>query len=186
MRAKVNRVIIEVVSGDVLSVDVDAPVNATDSGLTIPDFLAKAAGEDLVKEALMIGWCDIGAAVMTGPGKLNARKVIHAVGPRWGEDSVRGKLANATWECLRLAEESELVSIALPAIATGADGGYPVEACARIMMKQIVDFTFEPLKFLRHIYLCPGTQSGIDAFNHEFQRQLQDLNDTGEGKVRVG
>ena len=70
--------------------------------------------------------------------------------------------------------------------ATGAVGGYPVENCARIMMQQIVDYTFEPLKTLREIIICVDSETALEPFEREFQRQLEDLTDTGStGKVPV-
>ncbi len=121
---------------------------------------------------------------MTGPGNLAVDKIIHAVGPRWGEGSERGKLANVTLECLRLAENNRLKSIALPPISTGALG-YPLENCAKTMLTQIVDFTFENLKHLRQVTICMDTVHAFAAFQQEFQQQLQELKETGEGKVKV-
>ncbi|MCU0513673.1 MAG: macro domain-containing protein [Anaerolineae bacterium] len=181
MKAKVNKVTIRLVQGDLLSLTVEVLVHSTTPTLSLPDWLTRAAGSALERETLLIGWCDVGSAVMTGAGRLSAKKMIHAVGPRWGEGSERGKLANTTWETLRLAEEHEHKSIALPPIATGAVGGYPVENCARVMMQQIVDFTFEPLRFLREIIVCVENETEFQAFQREFTRQIEDLKDTGSG-----
>lgn len=186
MKAKVNKVTIRLIQGDILALNVDVIVHSTDPTLTLPHRLGTLAGPSLEQETLLLGWCDVGSAVMTGAGKLPAKKMIHAVGPRWGEGSERGKLANATWETLRLVEAGGFKSVALPAIAAGAVGGYPIENCARIMMHQIVDFTFEPLKALREIIVCLDTDVALDVFEREFERQLEELKDTGSsGKVPV-
>lgn len=183
MKAKVNKTTIKLIQGDILASKADAIVNSTDPTLTVSPRLAAAAGIIVEQECLLIGWCEVGGAVMTSSGKLAAQKLIHVVGPRWGEGSERGKLANATWETLRLAEENGYRSLALPAIATGAVGGYPVENCARIMLQQIVDFTFEPLKSLREIQIYVDTESELQVFERELERQLAALRDSGSGKV---
>lgn len=183
MKAKVNKVTIKLTQGNILALKADVIVNSTDPTLTVSPRLAEAAGAVVEQECLLIGWCDVGGAVVTNPGKLAAQKLIHVVGPRWGEGSERGKLANATWETLRIAEENGFRSIALPAIATGAIGGYPVENCARIMLQEIIDFTFEPLKTLRDIHICVDTESELQVFQRELERQLLELKDSGSGRV---
>jgi len=184
MKAKINKVIIEIQQGDIYAVDVEGLVHSTTPNLPIPPALGEPAGESLEEETKLIGWCDIGAAVVTNAGNMHFKKIIHTVGPKWGEVSARGKLAKATWESLWSAEDEKLKSVTLPAISTGV-AGYPVENCARTMLEQIIDFTFEPVKSVRHIIVCVETEPEFDAFQTEFQRQLQSLKDNGEGKVYV-
>lgn len=185
MKAKVNRVTIQIVQDDLFSLSVAGIVNATDSELSLPPRLAAKAGASVQRECERIGWCEVGSAVITDAGNLNGvEKLIHAVGPRWGEGSERGKLLNVTFECLRLAEHNGLKSIAMPAISTGALG-YPVENCATTMLSQIVDYTFEDLKHLRMVVLCLDNEIAFSIFKTEFQQQLQELNESGDAKVQV-
>jgi len=184
MKAKVNRITIELMRNDIYQVDAEVLVNSTTPNLIILPQLMDLAGSTIEDEARLIGWCDVGAATITSAGKLHFQKIIHTVGPKWGEASARGKLANAVWATLRLAEDNQLKSIAIPAISTGTLG-YPVENCARTMFEQIIDFTFENTKHLRQIIICVETEPEILAFEAEFNRQIQNLKDNGEGKVRV-
>src|SRR5262249_31836891 len=82
-----------------------------------------------------------GSAVITGAGRLNARFVIHAVGPRYGRDLHKEAelLASAHRESLRLATENGCASIAFPAISTGAYG-YPLEEAAPVALRAVKDF----------------------------------------------
>jgi len=182
MKAKINKVTIRLARETILAVKADGIVNATDPNLSLPPELAARAGVEVIHECVAIGWCDVGSAVMTSAGNLTAEKIIHAVGPRWGEGSERGKLGNVTWECLHLAETHDLKSIALPAISAGALG-YPLENCATTMLNQIVDFTFEDLKHLRTIILCLPDELAFDAFRHEFEQQLENLRQSGTASV---
>jgi O-acetyl-ADP-ribose deacetylase len=184
MKAQVNKVVIELVEQDIFSLNVDAVANQTDSTLTLAPSLLARAGSSVAAECRQIGHCDVGSAVITSAGALPFKKLIHVVGPRWGEGSERGKLASATWECLHLCEEYKLASVALPALSTGALG-YPVENCATTMLSQIIDFTFEDLNSLRRVLLCLDDPIALDIFQSELEAQLGELGQSGDGKVHV-
>jgi O-acetyl-ADP-ribose deacetylase (regulator of RNase III) len=183
MKAKVNKVTIQLVQDDILSLAVQAVVTVTDTNLTVNPVLAAKAGPSVQEACDLLHWCDVGSAVMTEPGKLAIQKLIHAVGPRWGEGSERGKLANVTIQSLRLAEQSHLKSIAIPAISTGILG-YPVENCAKTMLTQILDFTFEA-RFLKMIFICLDSPAAYSIFKAELTLQLDELKEAGEGEVSV-
>jgi len=185
MKAKINKVTINITLDNILLLEVDGLVNSTDPNLSLPDELVKLGGLELEKQVTKLVWCDVGDAQITDSGDMvNVKKIIHAVGPRWGEGSERGKLANATWATLSLAEENKLKSLALPAISVGTLG-YPVENCARTMLEQIIDFTFEKLKSVRTITICLDSEHFLEIFRKEFKRQLESLKNSGEGKIRA-
>jgi O-acetyl-ADP-ribose deacetylase len=184
MKVKVNRVTIEIVQDDLLALPVGAVVNSTDTNLFINPSLSERAGPSIEQICAGIGWCPVGSAVITDGGNLPAQKIIHAVGPRWGEGSERGKLSNVTLECLRLAEQNRLKSIALPAIATGTLG-YPIENCAKTMLAQIIDFTFENPRYLKIIIVCLDNTAAYVIFKQELMQQVEDLKLAGDGEVSV-
>ncbi len=176
--SQVNGVTIELVQGDITDLDVDAIVNAANEhlllGSGVAGAIARKGGASIQDECLDIGWCEVGSAVITGGGTLIARHVIHAVGPRLGEGNERGKLANATRAALILAEQNGLESIALPAISTGVFG-YPLEGCAQVMLRVIVDYTFEDLTHLKRIIVCLYDARAFGIFAQELQTQLAQL-----------
>lgn len=184
MKVKVNKVTIQVVQDDILSLAAAALVNSTDPNLHLsPDLLLKA-GLSVQEECNHIGWCDIGEAAITSAGELRNERIIHVVGPRWGEGSERGKLANATLACLHLAENNRLRSIAFPAISAGILG-YPLENCAHTMISQIIDFTFENPRYLKWVTLCLDNQTAYAVFLNELRLQIETLRRAGEGEVSV-
>lgn len=185
MKAKINKVSVGILQGKLLSMTTEGVVLETDSALSIPTEWAQAAGPELVRRARMIGWCDIGSAVRVPAGRLPQKHVILAVGPRWGDSSARGKLANTTWEVLNLAEAAEMESLALPAISTGTNG-YPIENCARTMLEQVIDFTFEAPKHLRQIIFCLSTDEQVAVFQQQLEHQIDLMRQAGDGKVRAG
>jgi O-acetyl-ADP-ribose deacetylase (regulator of RNase III) len=184
MKAKVNKVEIQVVEGDLFALPVEALVTVTDSNLTLEPGLARRGGEELQRACQEIGWCRVGSAVVTRAGELPFERIIHAVGPRWGEGSERGKLVTLVFRCLQLSEEHSLKSVAFPPISIGAMG-FPLESCARIMLSEMIDFTFEDLRYLRKVMICVQGSMALNVFNNEFARLIGQLQASGEGKVRA-
>ncbi len=178
MQTVFNEVTIELVQGDITNLDTDAIVNPANSQLILGTGVAGAihrkGGPTIQEECLEIGHCDVGDAVITGGGNLKARYVIHAVGPRMGEGSEAGKLANAVRASLNVMEQNGLSSIAFPAISTGVFG-YPLESCAAVMLHVIFDYTFEDLRSLSHIIVCLYDTRAFGIFKAEFLRKLGGL-----------
>lgn len=123
--------------GDITEMKVDAIVNAANAQLILGGGVAGAirekGGPQIQAECYEIGGTHVGGAVITGAGKLSAKHVIHAVGPRKGSFAADKKLADATQNTLKLTIENDLKSLAFPAISTGIFG-FPVEKCAKIML----------------------------------------------------
>jgi O-acetyl-ADP-ribose deacetylase (regulator of RNase III) len=130
--------------GDIAKEKVDAIVNAANSGLRggggVDGAIHRAGGPEIMEECRKIGHCDPGNAVVTGAGKLHARFVIHAVGPVWkgGHDDEELLLASCHGRALELAREHGCLSVAFPAISTGAYG-YPPALAARTAMSATVE-----------------------------------------------
>ena len=137
MKLQISNSEIVLVQGDITESDTDAIVNAANEQLVLGAGVAGAirskGGLSIQDECNAIGHCPVGGAVITGGGHLNARYVIHAVGPRQCEGDEDTKLKNATLNSLKVADENNLTSITFPAISTGIFG-FPLGACARIML----------------------------------------------------
>ena len=140
---RVGDSVVELVKGDITELDVDAIVNAANSALKMGGGVAGAilrkGGYSIQEECDRIGYCPVGGAVITGAGRLKARYVIHAVGPRMGEGDEDNKLRNATLNSLKLADQHKLESIAFPAISTGIFG-FPKDRCAKIMLAATIEY----------------------------------------------
>lgn len=136
---------IEIVRGDITTLDVDAIVNAANSTLLggggVDGAIHRAAGPALARAAGPLGPCPPGEAVLTPGFGLRARFVIHAVGPIWsggdhGEPAILRRLYLHAFQIAR--ETSGIRSIALPAISTGAYG-FPKDRAARIALAVMAD-----------------------------------------------
>jgi len=178
---KVGKTVISLVKGDITDCRVDAIVNAANSALQMGGGVAgairRAGGESIQGECNRIGGTPVGTAVITGAGKLPAHHVIHAVGPRMGEGDEDRKLENATRSSLALADKHKLRSVALPAISSGIFG-YPVDRCARNMLRTTFDYLAKGEHSLEKVVFCLYDQRTF----HEFSENLTNLARCQAGK----
>jgi O-acetyl-ADP-ribose deacetylase (regulator of RNase III) len=150
---------IEVVRADITTLDVDAVVNAANSGLRggggVDGAIHRAAGPELIAACRAIGGCPTGEVRVTPGFRLKAKHVIHAVGPVWqgGHSGEPELLASAYREALRAAAELGASSIAFPAISTGIYG-YPFDAATSIAVSTTQGFLETHTLPERVIFCC--------------------------------
>jgi O-acetyl-ADP-ribose deacetylase (regulator of RNase III) len=142
---------LQLIQDDLTNVEADAVVNAANSTLLggggVDGAIHRVGGPKILDECKRIratDWPDglpTGQAVITSGGNLKAKFVVHTVGPVW-----RGGLQNepkllrlAYRNCLKLAVQKGLKTVAFPYISTGAYG-YPTEEAAQVALKAVVDF----------------------------------------------
>ena len=166
---------LKLVEGNIVALYVDAIVNAANKSLILGGGVAGVirnfGGPSIQEECNAIGPIEVGEAVMTGAGNLNADYVIHAVGPVYGEGDEDVKLANATLNSLKIAQKKKIKSLAFPAISTGIFH-FPIKRCAEIMMKVTMDFLREN-KHPEEIILCLYGERAYSIFQGTFERMTR-------------
>ncbi len=149
MQKTVGTATLQLVRGDITEQDVDAIVNAANSGLLggggVDGAIHRAGGPQILEECKAIraarGGCPTGEAVITSGGRLKARHVIHTVGPVWHNDTAdeRHLLTNAYRNSLDLAVKHGVRTIAFPSISTGIYG-FPIELASTIAVDTVSRF----------------------------------------------
>jgi len=128
---------IRVLQGDLTLAETEAIVNAANSHLQhgggVAAAIVRRGGEEIQRESDAAGFVPEGEVAVTGAGKLAAKYVIHAVGPRGGDPAGDEKLAGAARQALRAAQELGLASLSFPAISTGIFG-FPKERAAELLL----------------------------------------------------
>jgi O-acetyl-ADP-ribose deacetylase (regulator of RNase III) len=133
---------VRAICADITAVAADAMVNAANSHLAggggVDGAIHRAGGREIMAELNeRYQGCPTGSAVITGAGRLPARHVIHAVGPRWrdGEHGERDQLRSAYRSAFALAAENGATTVVCPSISTGIYG-FPIAEAAPIAVDE--------------------------------------------------
>jgi O-acetyl-ADP-ribose deacetylase (regulator of RNase III) len=151
---------IELVQGDITRESVDAIVNAANSSLLggggVDGAIHRRGGPAILEDCRRLRAAHLGKGLPTGQavattaGDLDARWVIHTVGPVFSTTEDRsGLLASCYRESLRVAVELGARTVAFPAISTGVYG-WPMDDGARIAVETVraADTTVEEVRFV--------------------------------------
>lgn len=164
---------VRLVQGDITERDTDAIVNAANAYLQhgggVAGAIVRKGGQTIQEESDRIGFTPVGHAVITSAGRLHAKFVIHAVGPKMGEGDEESKLKSAVINSLLLASQKGLRSISLPAISSGIFG-FPKDRCAKVLVRESVSFLKEQTNSsLKLIEFCIYDDLTMAYFRKEFE-----------------
>jgi len=166
---------LRLVQGDITQVPAEAIVNAANRTLLggggVDGAIHRAAGRGLYAECLELGGCEPGDAKLTSGHNLQAKHIIHTVGPIWSggradEDAI---LASCYRQSLRLARDQGVRTLAFPSISTGAYR-FPLDRAARVAVREILTFleTSALPETVTLVCFDPGTLAA-------YQRALESL-----------
>ncbi|MET7682075.1 O-acetyl-ADP-ribose deacetylase [Streptomyces sp. NPDC005423] len=138
---------ITLVRGDITRQRADAIVNAANSSLLggggVDGAIHRAGGPAILADCRRLRASRYGKGLATGravattAGELDARWVIHTVGPvHSGEEDRSALLASCYRESLRVADELGARTVAFPAVSAGIYG-WPLDDAARIAVETV-------------------------------------------------
>lgn len=152
---------IEIKVGDITTADVDIIVNAANEhmlgGGGVDGAIHRAAGPELLAACRKVTAvegvrCPTGQARITPAGQLQAKFVIHTVGPQYHHHRHPDVLLESCYRhCLDLALQHDCTTIAFPAISCGVYG-YPLEDAARIACKVCKDEKYRGLVIVFYLF----------------------------------
>ncbi|MCL6293714.1 O-acetyl-ADP-ribose deacetylase [Jejuia spongiicola] len=140
---------IRVIQSDITTIKADAIVNAANSSLLggsgVDGAIHRKGGSEILKACKDIrnkqGKCNVGEAVITTAGNLDARYVIHTVGPVWNQGGKEKEILLS--ECynntMLLAMENNVKTVAFPNISTGIYK-FPKDLAAQIAINTIKEY----------------------------------------------
>ncbi|WP_129305759.1 O-acetyl-ADP-ribose deacetylase [Streptomyces sp. L2] len=151
---------ITLVQGDITRQSADAIVNAANSSLLggggVDGAIHRRGGPAILAECRKLRasrygrGLPTGRAVATTAGELDARWVIHTVGPVWSGSEDRSELLASCYRAsLKAADELGARTVAFPAISTGVYR-WPIDDGARIAVETIraADTAVEEVTFV--------------------------------------
>ena len=130
--------------------------------------ISTQGGPKVQEELKKAGSANMTDVVVTGGGNLQARYILHAVGPRFQEEDSEEKLRTTTLNTLQRAEEYKLQKIVFPAMGSGFYG-IPLEVCARVtlgVVKEFLEKAAEP----KEVVFCLRDSRELKVFQEHLQK----------------
>jgi len=154
--------------GDLTQVVCDAIVNPANSfgymGGGVAGAIRRVGGREIEDEAVAKSPINVGEAIVTTPGFLPCRYVIHA--PTMKQPAMRIPVENvklATRAALKLAIQFSVKSIAIPGMGTGV-GGVPADSAAEAIVSIAKEYENE----FEKIILLDRNDEMINSFKKYF------------------
>jgi O-acetyl-ADP-ribose deacetylase (regulator of RNase III) len=158
---------IELWNGDICELEVDAIVNPANLSLWmatgVGGAIKRAGGDEIEFAAVRQAPVELGESIVTTPGTLAARAVIHAVSLDRVRRTSGPVIDQAVRSAMARAREMDAASIAFPALGTGV-GGFPLEEAARVMVAAVRD-ELERSPGIEHVIFALRGAAAYEAFS---------------------
>ena len=166
----INKMKIEIFKGDITKLKVDAIVNAANTSLLggggVDGAIHQAAGRELLEECRTLNGCKTGDAKITKGYNLQAKYVIHTVGPVWhgGKSGEPEKLASCYQKSLETAVENGIKTIAFPNISTGVYG-FPKKEAAETAIQTVISFLTKNEE-IEQVIFCVFDEENFEIYSN--------------------
>jgi len=125
-------------------------------------------GPKVQEELKKISGANVTDVIVTGGGNLQARYILHAVGPQFQEEDSERKLRETMLNVLWKAQDHKLQKIAFPAMGAGFYG-IPLEVCARVTLGAVREFLEKAVE-LQEVVFCLRDVRELKVFQEYLQK----------------
>lgn len=169
---------LQVVQADIATIDSDAVIHPTNSSLytggEVGNALVQKAGKELseacAEHKKNNGPLEVAGAMVTAGFGLPAKFVIHCHSPSWGSDRCDELLEKTVKNCLALADEKKLKSIAFPSIGSGRNG-FPKQTAAQLILKAISSYFVSTMSSsIKTVYFVLFDSESIGTYVQEMAK----------------
>ena len=129
--------------------------------------IAIRGGTSIQDELKTLGPLETGEAAVSGAGELKCNYIVHAVGPRFQEEDIPGKLRTTLKNVLKAAEEKGIQSISFPPMGTGFYG-VPLDSCASIMLEELSEHLSGNTS-LKEVVICANDNREFKVFEQKWE-----------------
>ncbi len=169
--AKVQGKVVRLQKGDQTALPVDAVVfyarQDLELGAGFGSAIQSRGGAEIKKELDKIGSVEMGGAVMTTGGKLKARHIIHACGPKFREADTEKKLRKCMQSALQQAAGAKLKTVAFPPMGCGFYG-VPLDMTIKVMLDEVRQFFATPSS-IEEVIICVMDDREFKAFRPQVE-----------------
>ncbi|XP_023192012.1 poly [ADP-ribose] polymerase 14-like isoform X1 [Xiphophorus maculatus] len=180
---KLGNVTIQVETGDITKETTDVIVNSSDNSFTLTSGVSKAildaAGVAVLEECQYLGSQPNPGIIMTVPGNLKCKKILHLV--------VQPDIHSSVKEALQMCVKKSYTSISFPALGTD-QGGVQAKQVADSMLDAVIDvFSQNTSSSLTLIRIVIFQQQTLKDFHSSMQeREATDPKEKGGFWSNVG
>lgn len=169
---------LQVVQADISTINSDAIVHPTNSTLylggEVGNALEKKGGKELVDAVSELrkknGQLEVAGAALTEGYGLPAKFVIHCNSPGWGTDRCEDLLDTTVKNCLALADQKKLKSVAFPSIGSGRNG-FPKQTAAQLILRAINSYFVSTMSSsIKTVYFVLFDNESIGIYVHEMAK----------------
>ncbi|XP_054256968.1 core histone macro-H2A.1-like isoform X1 [Macrosteles quadrilineatus] len=166
------------VQGDITGMTAEALVHPTNAILAmvgeVGQALERKGGKDFLQEVHSLkqthGNLDTAEAVVCPGHNFTARWVIHINLPSFNEADSMDKLEKAVHNCLTVADQRNIKSLALPAIGSGR-AGFPKQQAANTVLRSISSYFSSTLSSsVKQIYFVLWDMESIGIYTAELAK----------------
>ncbi|CAH1246183.1 H2AFY [Branchiostoma lanceolatum] len=167
-----------VIQGNIVNLPSDAVIHPTNDsfylGGEVGSALQKAGGKEFEGEVKKLleanGSLDTTGAAICPGHNFPAKYVIHCNGPSWNTDKCQDNMEKTVKNCLALADEKDLTSVAFPSIGSGR-AGWPKQTAAQLILKAISNyFSSQMTSSIKQVYFVLFDMESIGVYTSELAK----------------